>query len=135
MWGKHRTEVTEATEGEVGLVAEGLERTSGLPVREPGVWGKHRTEVTEGEGMEGCRGRVRLRPNRDVEWWSGGVVEWWSGGVVEWWSGGVVEWWSGGVAEWSSAGVLECSSASIVLRTPPRHRPSSSFADRAGLLG
>jgi hypothetical protein len=22
---------------------------------------------------------VRLRPNRDVEWWSGGVVERWSG--------------------------------------------------------
>jgi hypothetical protein len=70
----------EVTEGE-GM--KGLERTSGLSVREPGVWGKHRTEVTEateGEGMEGCRGRVRLRPNRDVEWWSGGVVEWWSGG-------------------------------------------------------
>ena len=68
----------EATEGEVGLVAEGLERTSGLLVREPGVWGKHRTEVTEateGEGMEGCRGRVRLRPNRDVGWWSVGVLE------------------------------------------------------------
>ena len=41
---------TEATEGE-GV--KGLQRTSGLPVREPGVWGKHRTEVieaTEGEG-------------------------------------------------------------------------------------
>jgi hypothetical protein len=24
--------------------------------------------------MEWCRGRVRLRPNRGVEWWSGGVV-------------------------------------------------------------
>jgi hypothetical protein len=37
----------EATEGEVGLVAKGLQRTSGLSVREPGLWGKHRTEVTE----------------------------------------------------------------------------------------
>jgi hypothetical protein len=24
--------------------------------------------------MEWCRGRVRLRPNRGVEWWSGGGV-------------------------------------------------------------
>jgi len=29
------------------LVAKGLQRTSGSPVREPGVWGKHRTEVTD----------------------------------------------------------------------------------------
>ena len=65
----------EATEGEVGLVAKGLERTSGLSVREPGLWGKHRTEATEEEGMEGCRGRVRLRPNRDVECWSVGVFD------------------------------------------------------------
>ena len=83
VWGKHRTEVTEATEGE-GVVAKGLQRTSGLPERESSVWGKHRTEVTEategevgeateGGVMEGRRGRVRLRPNRDVEWWSGGV--------------------------------------------------------------
>jgi hypothetical protein len=28
--------------------------------------------------MERCRGRVRLRPNRDV---SGGVLEWWKRGL------------------------------------------------------
>jgi hypothetical protein len=97
----------EATEGEVGLVAKGLQRTSGLSVREPGLWGKHRTEVTEAteeEGMEGCRGRVRLRPNRDVEWWSGG-------------------------------GWIVPRHRHRPSRTPPRRRPWSSFADRAGLLG
>jgi hypothetical protein len=43
-----KAEATEGEgEGEVGLVAKGLQRTSGLAEREPGVWRKHRTEVTE----------------------------------------------------------------------------------------
>jgi hypothetical protein len=45
--GKHRTEVTEATEGDLGWVAKILSVTAWTFVREIGATEKHRTEVTE----------------------------------------------------------------------------------------
>jgi hypothetical protein len=39
--------------------------------------------------VERWSGRVRLRPNRDVEWWRDGVVECWSVGVMACESDGV----------------------------------------------
>ena len=56
--GKHRTEVTEATEGELEWVPESFSGTSGGSVREDAsYWGKHRTEVTEAtEGELGWDG-------------------------------------------------------------------------------
>ena len=48
--GKHRTEVTEATEGELGLVVKtSIGDSVGVWARNQVQGGKHRTEVTEGE--------------------------------------------------------------------------------------
>jgi hypothetical protein len=50
--GKHRTEVTEVTEGKMGWMAESLLGNTVASVRERREGGKHRaevTEVTEGE--------------------------------------------------------------------------------------
>ena len=58
--GKHRTEVTEVTEGDWGLVAKAVQWTLAASGREARDRGKHRTEVTEvtegglGIGGESC---------------------------------------------------------------------------------
>ncbi len=51
--GKHRTEVTEATEGIKRLGGEWVGRRLRLPCGNHGAGGKHRTEVTEAtEGVK-----------------------------------------------------------------------------------
>jgi hypothetical protein len=57
-WEKHRTEVSEVTEGEWELMAESFLVKAVASVRELREWGKHRTEVTEvTEGGIGVDGR------------------------------------------------------------------------------
>jgi hypothetical protein len=62
-WGKHRTEVTEVTEGEPALWTRGFGGHRWLMGEKHADWGKHRTEVTE--VTEGGTGVVDERV-----WWT-----------------------------------------------------------------